>query len=230
MSVSDTGIGIKAEDQGRIFEEFEQVDSSFSRQHEGTGLGLSLTKKLVELHGGRIWVESEGENKGSVFTFEIPHVSAGLKGTEEFSESGMSQPLTTSDIHALDDKRLSILVVEDNSANMKLTTNLLQLAGYKALPAFTSEEAMAILKTHTPALILMDISLPGMDGLSATHAIKSNPATSNIPVVALTAHAMKDDEKRAMEAGCDAYLVKPVDTRKFYRTIWKILEPTKVNS
>lgn len=230
VSISDTGIGIEAEDQGRIFEEFEQIDSSFSRQHEGTGLGLSLTKKLVELHGGRIWVESEGENKGSIFTFEIPYILASPKDTDECSESGDPQPLATPDAHAPDDNRPFILVVEDNSANMKLTTNLIQLAGYKALPAFTSEEAIAILKTQTPALILMDISLPGMDGLSATKAIKNNPSTANIPVVALTAHAMKDDEARAMEAGCSAYLVKPIDTRKFYRTIWKILKPMGVKS
>lgn len=228
VSISDNGIGIKAEDQEMIFEEFEQIDSSFSRQHEGTGLGLSLTKKLVELHGGRIWVESEGENKGSIFTFEFPYILASPKDTEEFSESGDPQLLTIPDAHALYDNRPSILVVEDNSANMKLTTNLLQLAGYKALPAFTSEEAIAILKTQTPALILMDISLPGMDGLRATKAIKNNPATATIPVVALTAHAMKDDEARALEAGCSAYLVKPIDTRKFYRTIWKILKPMEV--
>ena len=225
VSVSDTGIGIKTEDQGRIFEEFEQVDSSFSRQHDGTGLGLSLTRKLVELHGGRIWVESEGENKGSVFTFEIPYVTVGPKEHEEFSQFVVSEPLAGTEAHAPDDNRPSILVVEDNSANMKLTSNLLQLGGYKALTAYTSEEAIAILKTQTPALILMDISLPGMDGLRATQAIKSNPSTSNIPVVALTAHAMKDDEARAMEAGCDAYLVKPIDTRKFYRTIRNILKP-----
>lgn len=228
VSVIDTGIGIRAEDQGRIFEEFEQIDSSFSRQHEGTGLGLSLSKKLVELHGGRIWVESEGENKGSIFTFEIPYVSLGPKHTEKFSESGPPRPFATQDAYSPDENKPSILVVEDNSANMRLTTNLLQLGGYKALPAFTSEEAIDILKTQTPALILMDISLPGMDGFRATRAIKNNPATANIPIVALTAHAMKDDEAKAMEAGCDAYLVKPIDTRKFYRTILKLLKPMEV--
>ena len=154
---------------------------------------------------------------------------ASPKDTEQFSESEVLQ-LVTPDAQASDDNRPFILVVEDNSANMKLTTNLLQLAGYEALPAFTSEEAIAILKRQTQALILMDISLPGMDGLSATKAIKNNLSTANIPVVALTAHAMKDDEARAMEAGCSAYLVKPIDTRKCYRTIWMILKPTDVKS
>ncbi len=222
ISVSDTGIGIKPEDQARVFEEFEQVDSSFSRQQQGTGLGLSLTRKLVELHGGRIWVTSEGDNKGSVFTFEIPYVSGGPKQERSLSNAGEYNFGPDSDPDTMLD-RPSILVVEDNTANMKLTTNLLEVGGYKTLPAFSSEEALNILKTSTPALILMDISLPGMDGLTATQVIKNNPLTSHIPVVALTAHAMKDDRQRAIEAGCDAYLLKPIDTRQFYRTISRLL-------
>lgn len=226
LRVMDTGIGIKPEDQARIFEEFEQVDSSFSRQQQGTGLGLSLTRKLVELHGGRIWLESEGENKGSIFTVEIPYVKAGQKLVQDFPGRGMLGTLTPfADMEVRDnvDDRPLVLVVEDNSANMKLTTTLLDIGGYKAIPAFTSEEAFNILKQHHPALILMDISLPGMDGLTATQRIKNDPSTADIPVVALTAHAMKDDETRALEAGCDAYLLKPVDTRQFYRTLSEIV-------
>lgn len=113
----------------------------------------------------------------------------------------------------------SIIVVDDNSVNMKLTTNLLEIGGYRALPAFSSEEAINILKSQRPDLILMDISLPGMDGLTATQVIKKNPSTENIPVVALTAHAIKDDKERAIEAGCDAYLLRPIETRTFYMTI-----------
>lgn len=222
IAVSDTGVGIKPEDQARVFEEFEQVDSSFSRQQQGTGLGLSLTRKLVELHGGRIWLDSQGENKGSVFTFEIPYVSGGAKQERSLSNAGEYNFGPDSDPDAMLD-RPSILVVEDNTANMKLTTNLLEVGGYNTLPAFSSEEALNILKTSTPALILMDISLPGMDGLTATQVIKNNPLTSRIPVVALTAHAMKDDRQRAIEAGCDAYLLKPIDTRQFYRTISRLL-------
>lgn len=226
ISLSDTGVGIRPEDQDRIFEEFEQADSSFSRLHQGTGLGLPLSRKLVELHGGRIWVESEGENRGSVFRFRIPYVKAGPKFGDEPSESTL-EFCDKSNLPLSDNDRPVILVVEDNSANMKLTTNLLEIGGYRTLKAFSSEEAIKQLKTQTPDIILMDISLPGMDGLTATQLIKTSPGTANIPVVALTAHAMRDDEARAVEAGCDAYLEKPVDTRKFYRTISHALQKAK---
>ena len=226
ISVRDNGIGIEPEDQSRIFEEFEQVDSSFSRHQQGTGLGLSLTRKLVEMHGGNISVQSDGQNRGSVFKFQIPYV---LPPMTETTDHRSPETLSTNKAESVVDdeidhqNRPTIMVVEDNSVNMKLTTNLLEIGGYRALPAFSSEEAINILKNQTPDLILMDISLPGMDGLTATQAIKKNPSTANIPVVALTAHAMKDDKERAVEAGCDAYLLKPIETRTFYMTISGLL-------
>ncbi len=225
ISVSDTGIGIKPEDQARIFEEFEQADNPFTRLRQGTGLGLSLTRKLVELHGGHISVESDGKDKGSVFTFEIPYVQGHPMQSNDQTESGMIYRDLFSTLP--DDERPVVLVVEDNSANMKLTTSLLEIGGFKTLQALSSEEAINILKSQTPDLILMDISLPGMDGLTATQLIRNNSATSGIPVVATTAHAMKDDEIRAAEVGCEAYLVKPIDTRKFFRTISNALNQAR---
>ncbi len=227
ISVRDNGIGIEPEDQSRIFEEFEQVDSSFSRHQQGTGLGLSLTRKLVEMHGGNISVQSDGKNKGSVFKFQIPYV---LPPSTQATDHGSPDKFSINKADSVLDNEIdhqtrpTIMVVEDNSVNMKLTTNLLEIGGYRALPAFSSEEAINILKNQTPDLILMDISLPGMDGLTATQAIKKNPSTANIPVVALTAHAMKDDRERAVEAGCDAYLLKPIETRTFYMTISGLLD------
>jgi CheY-like chemotaxis protein/anti-sigma regulatory factor (Ser/Thr protein kinase) len=224
ISVSDSGIGIKPQDKERIFQEFEQVDSSFSRQEEGTGLGLSLTRRLVELHGGRIWVESEGENKGSVFSFTIPFVDAG-------KQESVSRARTDDGLHprllwmlsSEADRRPTVMVVEDNTANMKLATNLLEAGGYNVLQAFSAEEAIKRAEPEKPSLILMDISLPGMDGLTATKVLKGNPGTAHIPIVALTAHAMKDDEERAKEAGCDAYILKPIDTRIFYSALSKLI-------
>ena len=133
LSVSDTGIGIKPHDKERIFQEFEQVDSSFSRQEEGTGLGLSLSRRLVELHGGRIWVESEGENKGSVFSFTIPFVDASKQETESILLSKTDDGLHTRLRWALSsegDNMPTVMVVEDNTSNMILATNLLEAGGY----------------------------------------------------------------------------------------------------
>jgi PAS domain S-box-containing protein len=225
MRVSDTGIGIKQQDQERIFQEFEQVDSSFSRQEEGTGLGLSLTRRLVELHGGRIWVESEGENKGSVFSFTIPFVSDGKQDSIAHSETGHDlHPRLRWTLSSETVNRPTVMVVEDNSANMKLATNLLEAGGYNVLQAFSAEEAIKRAEPEQPSLILMDISLPGIDGLTATKVLKNNPATAHIPVVALTAHAMKDDEAKAREAGCDAYILKPIDTRSFYSNLSALIK------
>lgn len=227
ISVLDTGIGIKLEDQQRIFEAFERLDSSFSRPEPGTGLGLALVRKLVELHGGHIWVESEGSDKGSTFRFVLPFVEAGKQKREEAQQFRELRALPARLIQrprVEGEERPMVLLVEDNIANMNLTTNLLEAGGYNVLQAFAAEEGLRIAETETPALIIMDISLPVMDGLTATQVLKRNPATSHIPVVALTADARKEDEARAIKAGCDGYLLKPVDTLTFYKTLANLIK------
>jgi two-component system, cell cycle response regulator DivK len=113
----------------------------------------------------------------------------------------------------------TVLVVEDNRPNMELVTALLEASKCRVLQAWTAEEGIRLAGSHAPALILMDISLPGMDGLTATAALKRDPRTRDIPVVALTAHAMKGDEEKALSAGCAGYIAKPIDTRAFPKAI-----------
>lgn len=108
-----------------------------------------------------------------------------------------------------------ILVIEDNPVNMELATDLLEVAGFGVLQAATAEEGIALAHDEAPDLILMDLSLPGMDGLTATRLLRSNAATTQIPIVVLTANAMKGDEERAHEAGAVGYIAKPFDTRRF---------------
>ncbi len=226
ISVSDTGIGIKPEDQDRIYEVFERLNFSFSRPEPGTGLGLALVRKLVELHGGRVWVESEGEGKGSTFRFVIPYLESG-KEEQENEPLKDRNDTTDGSIQAIvmaRKKHPRVLVVEDNGPNIRLITNLLEAGGYEPLLAFSAEEGIKVAGRENPSVILMDISLPGMNGLAATRALKENPATAHIPVIALTAHAMKDDETRVREAGCDAYILKPVDTEIFNATISKLIK------
>jgi CheY-like chemotaxis protein len=113
-----------------------------------------------------------------------------------------------------------VLVVEDNSMNRRLVVDLLELQHYTVLQAETAEKGMEYLETgELPNLILMDISLPGMDGFTATKILKQDPRLKKIPIVALTAHAMKDDEKKAFEVGCNGYIVKPIDTREFQKKV-----------
>ena len=113
----------------------------------------------------------------------------------------------------------TVLAVEDNAANMELVHELLTLAGYRVLTAATAERAIELASTNKPDLVLMDIGLPGMDGLEATRRLKRNPKTAAIPIVCLTAHAMHGDEARARSAGCDGYLTKPLDARSFADTV-----------
>jgi CheY-like chemotaxis protein len=112
-----------------------------------------------------------------------------------------------------------ILIVEDNPANMELATDLLEPLGYVILPAETAEKGIQLAAHELPDLILMDVALPGMDGLSATQRLKGDPRTQRIPIVALTAHAMSGDEDRALAAGCAGYITKPIDTRSFPATV-----------
>jgi CheY-like chemotaxis protein len=113
----------------------------------------------------------------------------------------------------------NILVIEDNLLNLELVTDLLEVGGFKVCHARTAEEGLRLAQETMPDLILMDLSLPGMDGLAATRALRARPATCHLTIIALTAHAMKGDEANALKAGCDGYLAKPIDTRTFAATV-----------
>ena len=116
-----------------------------------------------------------------------------------------------------------ILVVEDTPMNMELTTDLLEVAGYEVIQAETAETGIERARAEAPNLILMDIGLPGMDGLTATAILKQDRSTKDIPIIALTSHAMKEDKERIMAAGCDGYITKPIDTREFPKTVARLI-------
>jgi len=117
-----------------------------------------------------------------------------------------------------------ILIIEDNPMNMELATDLLEAAGYVVIQAGTAEEGIELARAEFPDLILMDVGLPGMDGLEATGNLKQDPTTKDIPVIAMTAHAMKGDEKKALAAGCAGYITKPIDTREFPKAVARFIE------
>ena len=118
-----------------------------------------------------------------------------------------------------------ILIVDDNSVNLKLATDVLEMEGYAVEKAVDAEQAQELLKRSTPDLILMDIALPGMDGLTLTRKLKADERLKDVPVVAMTAFAMKGDEQKALEAGCDGYITKPIDTRKLPQQVAAYLLP-----
>ena len=181
VSIIDSGIGIKVRDLDRIFDVFEQVDASYSKQIAGTGLGLALTKRLVELHGGEIFASSDGVGCGATLTFSIPIVmSAPIHNPGCFSDP-QEQVDSVREMPGWSVKGagrpMVALVIEDNSSNLKLMVDLLEREGYRSLIAATAEDAMDTAINALPDVILMDISLPGMDGLEATRLLKTNPDT-----------------------------------------------------
>lgn len=218
VTVSDTGIGIMPEDQSRVFEPFEQLDSSLARRQQGTGLGLALTRNLVRLHGGRIWVESEGTGKGSAFSFAIPFQTPEVQLSRVPGDSRVPEMHNPADMQN-SVTAAKVLVIEDNETNMKLTVSLLEEQRCLPMLAWTAEEGIRLAHAEMPDLILMDVSLPDMDGLTATSILKQDPRTAHIPVVAVTAHAMKGDDLKALEAGCDAYISKPIQKEEFWGTV-----------
>ena len=201
FSVRDTGIGIGPEDKERIFDEFEQANSSFSRKYGGAGLGLALTKKLVELHGGNITVESNlGE--GSTFTFLIPQTSpVEAAGTDTLEAVSLHFPW-------MKEEAPLILVVEDDLSTAELLTLHLTQAGYKVAHAFDGEEALEKAKNLKPFAITLDVMLPKKDGWEVLQELKSDQKTSDIPVII---HSIIDNKDLAFALGATDYLLKPLD-------------------
>lgn len=221
--VSDTGPGMAKTDLDRIFEDFVTLDSSYSRQREGTGLGLAITQRIVENMGGKISVESElGE--GSLFTFSLslPLVS-----------KRQTQPSVTS-METVVPKR--ILVVEDNDINRMLLEKMLQRQGHRVDSAIGGAEGVQAVAETRYDLVLMDISMPGVDGIEALSQIRSRKLAEGVEIVALTAHAAGDDHERIMGAGFTEVLTKPVTQAELAQVIdrhtheAKPLEDVQVNS
>jgi signal transduction histidine kinase/CheY-like chemotaxis protein len=202
VKVADTGVGIPAEHFDKIFGEFYMVQGEHQKQ-KGTGLGLALVKKLVELQGGQIDLSSE-VGKGSTFSFTVPLQAGDLTGQDQLLSR-------------------VILIVDDNVANLELTRMVLAGGGYRVEAATDAQEGLLKAKELQPSLVLMDLELPGMDGLTATRALKADPDTAAIKVVALTANAMKGVREEALHAGCVGYITKPIDVKRFVRDIAEYL-------
>ena len=203
VSVRDTGVGIAPEDQKRIFEEFEQVDSSYARQQQGTGLGLSLTRKLVELHGGTLEVESEGKDKGSTFTFTLPLKSA---RAEEQPQAPVEPEMPQAAEGINGDKPL-VLVVDDDPMARELLSGYLQEGGYAVATAGTGAQGLELAQSLHPTVITLDIMLPDISGFEVLRQLKESPATAVVPVIIVS---ITDDREKGLNLGATDFLEKPV--------------------
>jgi signal transduction histidine kinase/ActR/RegA family two-component response regulator len=205
FSVQDTGMGIPADKLPSIFDEFTQADGSVSRKYGGTGLGLAITKKLVELHHGKIQVMSE-LGQGTRFLVTLPsEIGTDIGSIEDMPEAPLEFRASTTAAPA------RILVVEDNQVNQKVVTAVLRKRGYAIEVANDGMEALSKLESGCDYnLVLMDVQMPVLDGLEATRMIRKNPRWNNLPIVAMTAHAMNGDKERCLESGMNGYISKPV--------------------
>ena len=209
FSVRDTGVGIAVEKQAVIFSPFQQVDASTTRHYGGTGLGLTISARLVERMRGRIWLEST-PGKGSTFHFTVRFGLAD-RAAEAPIRRG-TPPVPTRAQQRPEAPKLAVLLVEDNSVNRRLAQIVLARYGHTITAVDSGAAALRALQHGRFDLVLMDLQMPGMDGIDTTRAIRQAEQRGgrHVPIIALTAHAMAGDRERCLGAGMDGYLVKPI--------------------
>jgi PAS domain S-box-containing protein len=219
FEVQDSGIGIAADVQARLFEPFVQADASITRRFGGTGLGLSIVRHLVQLMGGEVRLQSWA-GVGSEFTVTL-----------DFADVTALSPVSTAALNPLqaaprpaDGRALAgvrVLVVDDSDINLEVTQRILQLAGARVGLAASGEQALGLLRGHPDAfdIVLMDVQMPGLDGHDATRRIRGELALTALPVIALTAGALSSERQKALDAGMDDYIVKPFEAEALVRTV-----------
>jgi CheY-like chemotaxis protein/two-component sensor histidine kinase len=209
VSVRDDGIGIPAASLPSIFDMFSQVDRSVERNTGGLGIGLALTRGLVEMHGGTVAAESPGEGEGSTFTVTLPIAAEKLEAADVSLENK----------HAPRHPRKRILVVDDHRDGAESLAVMLRLLGDEVITAHDGLEAVERAEAFRPDVILMDVGMPRLNGLAAARRIRELPWGRAITIIALTGWGQENDRERSREAGCDAHLVKPINLPDLERAL-----------
>jgi PAS domain S-box-containing protein len=208
IRVRDNGIGIPAELLPKVFDLFTQVEASLDRSQGGLGIGLTLVRNLVELHGGRVTAHSEGPDRGSEFIVSLPALP---KGTDE-SEAPRAKPSANSG-------RMRVLVVDDSHQSAQTIKILLELSGHDVRAVYDGGAALAAYRTFRPDAVLLDVGLPGMSGYDVARQIRREQGDKRPLIVAVSGYGQEEDKRRAQESGCDFHMTKPVDPTKLVALI-----------
>ena len=218
FSVIDTGIGISPENISKLFQPFIQIDSALNRQYQGTGLGLALVKRIVEMHGGTVMLTSE-IGVGSCFTIALPYKASVKPLPPVFNQTEITPESNQNE----QSYSYQILLVEDNEPNIMTISSYLTAKGYNMVVAKNGQEAIALAQASKPDLILMDMQMPEMDGLEVTKQLRQIPKLEHVPIIAIMAIVMENDVERCLAAGANDYLSKPVKLRQLTKLIQQFL-------
>jgi len=203
ITITDNGVGIPAELLPQIFDLFVQSNRSLDRSQGGLGIGLSVVRRLIEMHGGRVSAASEGPGRGARFEMVLPVIACSREMGEQQSEQTAA--------------RLRILIVDDNADSANSLAMILNLSGHVAEPVYGAAEALERAAALDPEIVLLDIGLPGMDGYEVARLLRSRGSSARL--VALTGYGQPEDVRRARDAGFDTHLVKPVDLQHLLRDL-----------
>ncbi|WP_103669351.1 CBS domain-containing protein [Pseudanabaena sp. BC1403] len=218
FSVIDTGIGISPENISKLFQPFIQIDSALNRQYQGTGLGLALVKRIVEMHGGTVMLTSE-IGVGSCFTIALPYKASVKPLPPVFNQTEITPESNQNE----QSYSYQILLVDDNEPNIMTISSYLTAKGYNMVVAKNGQEAIALAQASKPDLILMDMQMPEMDGLEVTKQLRQIPKLEHVPIIAIMALVMENDVERCLAAGANDYLSKPVKLRQLTKLIQQFL-------
>jgi CheY-like chemotaxis protein len=222
FTIDDTGIGIPVDRQEAIFESFRQADGSTTRRYGGTGLGLTISRRMVELSGGRMWLES-APGQGTTFHFTLPVMLAPESAVQPTDPMAASEaavgPARTASASSL-----RILLAEDNVVNRRLAARLLEKMGHVISLVTTGREALAAIEGQRFDLAILDVQMPEVDGLEATTIVRAAERGTgrHLPIIAMTAHAMVGDRERCLRAGMDGYVPKPIDPEVLAEEIQRV--------
>lgn len=207
LTVRDNGRGISADFLPRLFQMFQQAEPGTVRRQGGLGIGLALVKHIVELHGGSVEAESAGLDQGSCFTVRLPLLR----------DEPTREPVGSTSEYVLQGQR--VVVVDDDEASVETLLRLLELEGAVVTAATGVQEALAAVRAQVPDLVITDIAMPGEDGYQLLETLRADSSTARLPVIAITGFGRTADVKRAMAAGFDAHLKKPLTLERLINTL-----------